>query len=86
MIILNYPHLPSSRKILLVNPNKSQALLFSLKEESYYKRNIDYALGILFYYQGMTKQSEYHLRIALKLASHKIKIKSIIEMLEKIKS
>ena len=83
-LVLNYPDLECSKKIIRENAKQSISYLIKFKGNDFYDKNIDYVLGIAYYSLGKYKKSQKHLIKALSVAETPRRKKHISELLESI--
>ncbi|WP_235299765.1 pentatricopeptide repeat-containing protein [Portibacter marinus] len=61
-LILHYPHLPISKKILSQNLEKAIENLEQFSKEKYYLEHINYAKGITYHVNSKYEKLNYHLK------------------------
>ena len=85
-LILHYPHLTISKKILSLSIADSINKLDEFSKENYYLDHISYAKGIAYYVNSLAEKSNFYLKLIDKniLTSEKRKdIENMIEQNEK---
>jgi len=80
-LILHYPHLTISKKIVKENFREAISIYNKFRKENFYDEHIDYALGIAYFDQQKYQKAKKHLENALNKSTIVKQKKDIEELL-----